>query len=263
LLCLSRKRVEQLISAGVLKIIGGCPQTGEKWLIDYDSIIALAPATFLSAPSENFITISQAAKHYLPTAGGLPQLMTAIQSGEIPVFCRAESESVSVGKWLVNSNELELKGLTLHTSSQAKGMSVSDAAKILGVKEEVAYALVRLGRLGSETVQCSRRSAQVVSLKAIQHFKRNYIFAPEIGLILATSVKNVRYQLWRRGFRPVAGPNLLNAQCRQNVWRRSKKLAAYLTSVAVPDKISVLPAVKDEYDARDDYPLSQRHSDSR
>lgn len=111
LLCLSRKRIEQLIDAGILKFFGGCPNAGEKWLVDYGSIIALGPPEFLANSSENFITISQVAKHYLPTSGGLAEMVVAIQSGEIPVFCRAESETVSIGKWLVDLNELVQKKL--------------------------------------------------------------------------------------------------------------------------------------------------------
>lgn len=232
LLCLSRKRIEQLINASILKFIGGCPHAGEKWLVDYASIVALTPAEFMATTNDDFITVSQAAKHYLPTSSGLAELVMAIQSGEIPVFCRAESEAVCVGKWLVSLNELVLKKITLHTTSQEKGMSVSDAAKILGVKEEVAYALVRLGRLRSEIVQCSRRSAQVVSLGAIQHFQRNYILSPEIALILGMPRVNALLKLREEGLFPVAGPNLLNAKCRQYVWRRSKKLTAYLASAA-------------------------------
>lgn len=129
---------------------------------------------------------------------------------------------------------LHQKGITLHASKQSKGLSIAEAAKALGMKEEVAYALVRAGRLGSQTVQCSRRSAQVVSLKDLDHFKCNYILSSEIGQFLNTSPKSVCFHLRLKGFEPVAGPSLLKAQCRQNVWRRSKKLTAYLKSVTNP-----------------------------
>jgi hypothetical protein len=135
-----------------------------------------------------------------------------------------------VGKWLISLDELVLKEIVQHASSQDKGMSVSAAAKLLGVKEEVAYSLIRLGRLRAETVQSSRRSAQVVSLGAIGHFKRNYILKPEIALILGTS--RVYDALRYKRYLPVAGPTLLHAKCRQYVWRRSKKLTAYLAAAA-------------------------------
>lgn len=231
LLCLSRKRVEQLIDAGVLTFFGGCPSAGKKWLVDYNSIVALRPSEFLTRSGEDFLTISQVAKHYLPTSGGLVELVRVIQSGEVSVFCRADSETLSMGKWLVSKKELVLNKILISTASQDKGMSVADAAKILGVKEEVAYAIVRLGRLRSETVQCSRRSAYVVTVDGIRHFKQNYILAPEIALILNKPGARVLMKLRKEGFLPVVGPSLLNAPCRQYVWRRSKKLMAYLTSL--------------------------------
>ncbi len=180
----------------------------------------------------DFITISQVAKHYLPTSRGLTDLLVAIKDGEVPVFCRAESEAVCVGEWLVSKSELLLRKITLHSSSQDNGLSVADAAKELGVKEEVAYALIRHGRLRSEKVQCSRRSAQIISPAAIKHFKRNYILSSEVALLLEIPRGNVLLQLRDVGFSPVVGPTLLHAKCRQYAWRRSKKLTAYLASFA-------------------------------
>lgn len=228
LLCLTRKRIEQLIKAKILKTVGGSPHVGEKWLIDYTSVVAIIPANFSPALCDNFITISKVAKHYLPTSGGLAELLTAIKSGEISVFCSSSEESLNVGKWLVSPDELKYLKITCHVSSQEKGMSVTNAAKMLGVKEEVAYALVRLGRLRSETVQCSRRPAKVVSIGAVQHFNQNYILAPEIALALRVSVVNVLDLLQERGFFPVIGPNISHVLCRQYVWRRSKQLKSHL-----------------------------------
>lgn len=228
LLCLTRKRIEQLIKSEVIKVVGGSRHVGEKWMVDYSSIVALAPKSFLLFSNDDFITVSQVAKYYLPTSSGLAELIMAIQAGEIPVFCRAPEDTLNVGKWLVSPKELVHKKITCNASLQAKGMSVAEAAKMLGVKEEVAYALVRLGRLRSETVQCSRRPAQVVSLGAVQHFKRNYILAPEVALNLKISVVNVLDLLQGRCFFPVVGPNISHALCRQYVWRRSKQLKIYL-----------------------------------
>ena len=231
LLWLSKKRIEQLIAAGLLKTSGDAPKRGERWLIRYDSILDLVPAGFLHVSGDDFITISQVAKHYLPTADGFPQLMKAIKSGDVSVFCGADSEAVNIGKWLVSSQEIKAKAIIFHTPPRPNDFSVGEAAKILGVKEEVAYALVRGGQLGSETVQCSRRSAQLVSYKSIEHFQRNYILAPEIGRALKMSTISVRHYLRKWGFSPIVGPSLLRVQCRQNVWRRTKKLRALLASI--------------------------------
>jgi hypothetical protein len=158
--------------------------------------------------------------------------MTAIKSGEVSVFCSADSEAVNIGKWLVSSQEIKAKVITFHTTPRSNGFSIGEAVKILGVKEEVAYALIRGGQLGSEKVQCSRRSAQVVSSKSIEHFQRNYILASEIAKVLRMSTISVRHYLRKWGFSPIAGPSLLRVQCRQNVWRRTRKLKTLLASIS-------------------------------
>lgn len=232
LLSLSKKRVQQLITATLLKFVGGVPQAGERWLIDYASVADLAPDNFLPFSRDDYISISEVAKYYLPSSGGLVELAKAIKSGEISVFCKAESERLSFGKWLIDPGELERKAIKHATSSHTRSMSITEAAKILGVKSEVCYALVRLGRLRSETVQCSRRAAKVITLGAVQHFKRNYILAPEVAKILGISVVNTLSHLRKKRFAPVVGPTLSDAPCRQYVWRRSKKLVAFLSSTA-------------------------------
>jgi len=88
LLCLSRTRIEQLIGSGVLKLVSGCPHAGEMWLVYYSSIVALAPARFLTSLGVNFIMIFQVAKNYLPTLSGLIGLVIAIKK----VNCRYFAE---------------------------------------------------------------------------------------------------------------------------------------------------------------------------
>lgn len=230
LLCLSRKRIEQLLQAGILKFVGGTPQPGERWLVCYSSIIALSPEKFLATASDEFITVSQVAKHYLPTSSGLVDLVLAIRDGKIPVYRRIEFETLNIGKWLISKDALVQYNITLTNSSNLGGLSVREAAKILDVKEEVAYSLVRLGHLRSETVQRSRRTAKIVSHKSIKHFNRNYIFSREIAERLGIPVARALSQLRDVGFSPVVGPTLSDAHCRQYLWRRSKTLTSYLAS---------------------------------
>ncbi len=67
---------------------------------------------------------------------------------------------------------------------------------------------------------------------------------PEIAVYLGTSTKEAFKLLWEARFRPVAGPTIPNAACRQYVWVRSKKLIEYLMDEAMqsddPDGITLL-----------------------
>lgn len=99
-------------------------------------------------------------------------------------------------------------------------MSVSQAAKELGVKEEVAYALARLGLLRTDTERHGRRKTQTVSDASLKRFRRSYVLAPELAALLKTDPRGMAKRLISAGIKPVAGPRLAGAPCRQYVWRR-------------------------------------------
>lgn len=65
-------------------------------------------------------------------------------------------------------------------------MSVSQAAKELGVKEEAAYAFARLGLLRTDTERHGSRKTQTVSEASLTKFRRSYLLAPELAAILNT-----------------------------------------------------------------------------
>lgn len=48
LLCLSKKRVKQLIAAKVLKFVGGIPRAGERWLSSTHTYASLYPGMTIS-----------------------------------------------------------------------------------------------------------------------------------------------------------------------------------------------------------------------
>ncbi len=53
-------------------------------------------------------------------------------------------------------------------------LSVPDCATRLGIKQEVAYHLVRVGLLPTRQAMINRRMAQVVPTEALQRFERCY-----------------------------------------------------------------------------------------
>jgi hypothetical protein len=97
-------------------------------------------------------------------------------------------------------------------------MTVSTAAESLGVKPEVAYALVRLGLFESELVQVGRRQAQGISTSAVLAFRSSYVLAAELARGCGRSSRALIEALASDGVEPVAGP--AQGTCRQVVYRR-------------------------------------------
>ncbi|NWD74045.1 TniQ family protein [Pseudomonas gingeri] len=230
LLHINLERVRQLITGGILKFYGGKPNAGEKWLIDVDSLNGLRLERTQEPPGNTLVTVNYLAKHHLPTGRGLVEMIEAIQSGELKAFRDIDESKAAIGHWLLRPQDLA--GWVQHAlqkSSDFPGISVAKAAALLGVKEEVAYAMVRLGILWSTSVRRGRGTLQLVKPAAIERFRRRYILGPELAVFLGMSPKHITHHLWTNGFRPVAGPSIVNSPCRQYVWPRSKKLVDYLS----------------------------------
>ncbi|PTU03584.1 hypothetical protein DBR45_06320 [Pseudomonas sp. HMWF031] len=230
LLHINLERVRQLITGGILKFYGGKPKAGEKWLIDIESLSGLRLERMHASPGNTFVSVNYLAKHHLPTGGGLVEMIEAIQSGELKAFMDCDQSKATVGHWLLRPQDLTgWMQHALQKSSEFPGVTVAKAAVLLGVKEEVAYAMVRLGILWSTSVSRGRSTLQMIKPAAIERFRRKYILGPELAVFLGMSPKHITHHLWTNGFRPVAGPSIMKSPCRQYVWPRSKKLVDYLS----------------------------------
>ena len=87
-------------------------------------------------------------------------------------------------------------------SSSCGGMSVDDAAKALGLKQEVGYALVRAGLLRSSRDDAGSRRVQAAD---VESFRRAYVSLRELARDAGTSP---RAALGLLDARPIAGPGV-------------------------------------------------------
>lgn len=98
-------------------------------------------------------------------------------------------------------------------------MSVVQASEHLGVKQEVAYALIRLGLLEADETRLGRRTVTTLSTEQVQRFHSNYVLASELARACGRSPKAVVAALAAEGVTEIAGPNRGN--CRQVVFARA------------------------------------------
>lgn len=97
-------------------------------------------------------------------------------------------------------------------------LTIPDIALRIGVKQEVAYALVRSGLLQATFRKVGRRSEQRVEISILEEFERRYILGRDIARSLHRSPRAVAEFLLAGSVRPVAGPSVNN--CRQIVFNR-------------------------------------------
>ncbi len=220
---ISRKRVRQLLEAGLLAMLGGPPRVGQRWWIDPMSLERCAySGRQVADKPENSVSVTQHAKCCIATAESFVSLIGAIQTGELPVWVPSGCNQ-ALGKWRLSKDDLA----KWRPGAEAAGtsrLSVGDAAVQLGVKQEVAYALVRAGLLLATTESAGRHVTQWVDVQALSEFQKQYILGTELAAFARTSPKRMAQRLKACGIQPVAGPGSARASCRQYVWQRTSSV---------------------------------------
>lgn len=97
-------------------------------------------------------------------------------------------------------------------------ITIPELALRIGVKQEVAYSLVRTGLMPAAVRKVGRRSEQRIKVTTLEDFGSSYILGRDIAKLLGRSPRAVAAFLLSDDVRPVAGPGV--DHCRQLVFRR-------------------------------------------
>jgi excisionase family DNA binding protein len=87
-----------------------------------------------------------------------------------------------------------------------RNLLVDEAAQCLGLKQEVAYHLVRKGLIKSSREKVGRRTCRIILQKDLEEFIQKYISAVEMAKMYGTSPQSLVYRLFRKSIYPETGP---------------------------------------------------------
>lgn len=146
--------------------------------------------------------------------GAVAQLLLDISTGARTPHARSTAHQ-GVAGLIVDQPEVARRAQV----AGANRMSVVQASEHLGVKQEVAYALIRLGLLEADETRLGRRTVATLSAEQLQRFHSNYVLASELARACGRSPKAVVAALVAEGITEIAGPNRGN--CRQVVFARA------------------------------------------
>ena len=111
-------------------------------------------------------------------------------------------------------------------------MTISDVAARMQVKQEVAYALVRVGLLPTVSAAAERKhGGQLVSKVALESFGRRYVFARDLAKCFGRSPKALIEKLRLLGLNPVCGPQIDG--CRQVLYEGGSELENAVNALRV------------------------------
>lgn len=205
-LALPKRRLRELIDAGVIK-----PRLHRKeaktsqWLISKSEIdmLNLLPGS----GSGDALAIKQVLKNWRLRPGEFPDLIRAFLNGSIELL-KTEQQSAFGDRMCCRASVTTWRQAAFGANST---LSVDQAAKVLGVKQQVAYALVYSGLIRTDRLQKPIQIGRDV----LESFQREYISLAELAGGRRTSPRRLLLEL---DSVPVCGPTVDG--CRQYFFRR-------------------------------------------
>ena len=198
-LSVSERVVRELITAKVITPLAIRKHASmASWLIDKQQLDHLWIST-TSALAKELVSFASVIKYWRLREGEMVQLVNALISGELKAF-DVSGHSVVIGKLMLDKLATQHR---LKTLRQDLGtFSVDEAAKWLGVKQQVAYHLVKVGLLHS--IQTKQAGKQITKL-ALEQFNHQYIALSALAKQQHTSPSALFKSIKAK---PITGPQI-------------------------------------------------------
>lgn len=133
-----------------------------------------------------------------------------------------------IARWVFEAAQLRAWELA-RSSGRGNWVSIPELAKILEVKQQVAYWLTRYGFIPAQKLGTIKDVGSRVRRSDIDLFHQNYIFGREIAAILGKSSTKTRNMLSEHGIHPAREHS--TEPCRQLVYSRKDEIQRFLSLV--------------------------------
>lgn len=183
--------------------------------------------SMVTIPDENQVSFAHVLRYWNWNGDEIVALVEAVKSGRMAPVALLDSVR-GIGRWVFESDQLRAWVLD-QNRSRANWVSIPDLAKILEVKQQVAYWLTQNGLIQAERLGALKGVGSRVRRSDIDLFRQNYIFGREIASILGCPPRKVRKMLAEHGIYPVRGHS--PEPCRQLVYSRRDEIQRFLSQV--------------------------------
>jgi hypothetical protein len=199
LLALPEGRVRQLIASGLVKpLVSRAQNKAATWLISKRHVQQLFFRGTGSSFGQSTVIVRDMLKYWHLRQGEWTDLVQALSNHHLPPLGE-QIELLPLGNVILDEQEARL-WLTEKRYASGASMSVNEAAKWLGLKQQVVYDLVKQGLLA--TIQ-DELPGRRVTQEDLENFCSNYISLAEYAKSLN---QTSRWLLQTLRINPVSGP---------------------------------------------------------
>lgn len=199
-LAVSERVVRELISVEIVKpmALRGTLKAS-CWLIPKSSLDGLF-FDVIQANGRELVSLASIIRYWRLREGELVQLIQAIQKNALMIFSLSQ-HSVALGKVMLDKADAK-SWLHQTRTKLSQSLSVGEVAKVLGIKQQVAYQLVNIGLIKSKQ---EKHVGRQVTEKALEVFNATYISLYSLAKAKQTSPSALLRKL---GARPITGPQI-------------------------------------------------------
>ena len=224
------------------------------WCVPRNEVEVLLEITdrllVVAIPEEDQVSLAHVFKYWTWTAEEIVALIEAVRDGSVAPNSALDTAR-GIGRWVFNAKELRAWQASLYRGGK-QWLSIPEAAKVLGIKQQVAYWLTQNGHLPvSEKLGTTNKDSSRVHRKDIRSFRDQHIYAKEIADRLNTSSRKVARLLAEEGIYPLRGHS--KHPSRKLIYRHNEEVRRFLLMVT-GKSVSELPALanRDERIIRSD-----------
>jgi hypothetical protein len=165
---------------------------------------------------DDAMPISAALRSLIPVAR-TGDLLRALLTRRVGCWCRRDVDLsvASLADWHVSDNQVRVWS----SQSLEDAVTVPEVAQAVGVKQEVAYHLVRCGLLAATFRRGPARRERVVDRAEIERFGRRYALLSKLAGAVGVGARGAVAWAEQQGHRIVCGPTVDG--CRQYVVEKS------------------------------------------
>lgn len=194
----------------------------ERWAATLDAL------PFQTVDTRTEVTLDHVLRFWVASDDALARLLLDIESGGLRPLGRVAAHEGLPSLVLGRSDSMRYAAKP--DDAIRAWLTIPEAAERLAVKQEVAYALARLGLIRTDIQRIGRRHVHGVHQRDLDAFRAQYVFAREIATTLRRSPRAIVCALGSLGIQPAAGPNVNG--CRQVVYVRAAVEAVVSLSAA-------------------------------
>lgn len=202
-------------------------RNGMPWCVprgEVERLLSLgAHLPVVSIPEEQEVSLAHVLRYWTWTAEEIVMLVEAVRAGSFLPTSLLDSGTGITG-WIFGAAGLRAWHASLDRNRA--WLSIPEVAKVVGVKQEVAYWLVRNGFIPASEELAGPKAGARVNRRDLAEFRKAHIFGTEIAALVGSTSRKVAHLLAERGIHPLSG--YTRQQCRQLVYPRTGQLEQLL-----------------------------------